>query len=88
MKIKIYYYNQVEICTTETYVKSNGSCACGTYLELGLTWRQAADQCYALGGRLPEIHSEGENVDIINFVVCVNTFHNSLHKHKLSISFV
>ena len=51
------------------YVKADGMCACGFYLENELSWRQAADKCYALGARLPEIYSEKENSDILNLKV-------------------
>ncbi len=34
-----------------------------------LFWRQAADQCYALGARLPEVKSAKENADILSVKV-------------------
>ena len=59
-------------CTSEVYQKSDGSCACGFFLEVGLTWSQAVDQCKAFGARLPEIHTPAENADIYN--IKVNNF--------------
>jgi hypothetical protein len=56
-------------CTTATYKKDNGTCACGFYLKRALTWRQAADQCYSFGARLPEIKSSRENQDIYKLMV-------------------
>jgi hypothetical protein len=56
-------------CTTAVYKKDNGTCACGFFLERGLYWRQAADRCYALGARLPEIKSLRENQDIYALMV-------------------
>jgi hypothetical protein len=44
-------------------------CACGFFLQKGLFWRQAADQCYALGARLPEVKSAKENADILSVKV-------------------
>jgi hypothetical protein len=40
-------------CTTPVYKKSNGQCACGFFLDTGLTWQQARDECHAQGARLP-----------------------------------
>ena len=57
------------LCTTETYVKSNGSCACGFFLENGLTWNEALDRCSTLGAHLPEIRSPQENEDIFKLKV-------------------
>ena len=51
------------------YKKSDGSCACGFYLEQGLTWREAADRCYAQGARLPEIYSAADNKAILKLRV-------------------
>jgi len=51
------------------YQKSDGSCACGFYLETDLTWREAADRCYAQGARLPEIYSAADNEVILNLRV-------------------
>ncbi len=56
-------------CTTNVYQKSDGSCACGFYLETDLSWREAADRCYAQGARLPEIYSAAENDAILNLRV-------------------
>ena len=56
-------------CTTETFIKSDGMCACGFYLENELSWRQAADMCNDLNARLPEIYSEPENTDIFSLKV-------------------
>jgi hypothetical protein len=56
-------------CTTPIYQKQNGSCACGFFLQRGLYWREAADQCYGFGGRLPEVKSEKENKDIYALMV-------------------
>jgi len=56
-------------------------CACGFYLENELSWKQAADKCYALGARLPEIYSETENTDILSLKV----FINNIFLHKLRI---
>jgi hypothetical protein len=53
-------------CTTEIYAKADGKCACAFYLDRGLTWRQAADECYTHGARLPEIYSIEENKSIFN----------------------
>jgi hypothetical protein len=57
-------------CTTRTFKKSDGKCACGFFLEKGLSWRQASDQCRTLGARLPEIKSAQENNDILSVKVC------------------
>ena len=59
----------LESCTTEVYYKSDGSCACGFFLESGLTWFESVDQCTALGARLPEIHTPKENADIFKLKV-------------------
>ena len=60
---------KTEICTTEVYYKSDGSCACGFFLASGLTWSQAVDQCAAFGARLPEIQTPEENADIFKIKV-------------------
>jgi hypothetical protein len=60
-------------CTTRTFKKSDGKCACGFFLEKGLSWRQASDQCRTLGARLPEIKSAQENDDIFSVKVCTRT---------------
>ena len=52
-----------ERCTTETYFKSDGSCACGFYLGY-LPWHEAINECLGKGARLPEITSQQENDDI------------------------
>ena len=65
-----YNLNDLEgLCTTETYVKSDGSCACGFFLELNLTWIEAHDRCTALGAHLPEVKSPQENEDIFKLKV-------------------
>ncbi len=51
------------------FQKSDGSCACGFYLEKGLSWRAAADRCYAQGARLPEIYSAADNDAILKIRV-------------------
>jgi len=51
------------------YQKSDGHCACGFFLETGLTFQTAADTCNSLGARLPEINSTKENNDIISLMV-------------------
>ncbi len=56
-------------CTTETFAKADGRCACAFYLDRGLTWQQAAEQCYTRGARLPEIYSIEENTSIFNLTV-------------------
>jgi hypothetical protein len=43
------------LCTTDSYTKSDGLCACGFFLEIGLTFQIAADTCHSYGARLPEI---------------------------------
>ena len=53
-------------------MKSDGQCACGFYLDDGLTWEQARDQCNAHGGRLPEIYSDAENEAIFEWKVKFN----------------
>ena len=58
-------------CTTEVYKKSDGSCACGFYLDRGLTWREAADACHALGASLPEIFSADDNEAILKLRVTI-----------------
>jgi hypothetical protein len=60
-----------DICTTTTYVKDNGTFACGFYLEKGKTWTEAAAECKLKGGRLPEILSFQENKDIFERMVCL-----------------
>jgi hypothetical protein len=51
------------------YQKSDGTCACGFFLENGLSWEQAVNQCHALGARLPEIYSAEDNKQIFNLKV-------------------
>ena len=65
---KLYPLN-ILVCTTKTYIKSNGQCACGFYRDAGLTWSEAKDWCATKGGRLPEIFSEKENTDLHNLWV-------------------
>jgi hypothetical protein len=67
------------------YKKDNGTCACGFFLERGLYWRQAADRCYALSARLPEIKSVRENTDIYNLMVNLVRAFLSKTKHKKDI---
>jgi hypothetical protein len=67
------------ICTTAVYKKDNGSCACGFYLQRGLYWRQAADRCYALGARLPEVTSARENEDLYSLMVNSNNLYLPLN---------
>jgi hypothetical protein len=40
------------------------------FLEKGLSWRQASDQCRSMGARLPEIKSAQENSDVLSVKVC------------------
>ena len=54
----------LEACTTEVYKKSDGTCACGLFLEGNLSWFDGDDRCSALKARLPEIHTEEENADL------------------------
>jgi hypothetical protein len=56
-------------CTTKSYVKADGSCACGFYLERGLTYKQASDKCKSLGASIPEIKNAQENADIFSIKV-------------------
>ena len=58
-------------CKTKTVKKADGSCACGFAIEDGLMWKAASDKCKSLGGRLPEIRSEQENIDVISLIVSV-----------------
>jgi hypothetical protein len=57
------------MCTTATYQKSDGHCACGFYLEVGLTFQTASASCQSYGARVPEINSTKENNDIITLMV-------------------
>jgi hypothetical protein len=52
------------LCTTDWYTKSDGLCACGFFLEIGLTFQIAADTCHSYGARLPEIKDLKESNDI------------------------
>ena len=54
----------LEACTTEVYKKSDGTCACGLFLEDNHSWFDGVDQCSALNARLPEIYSAEENSDL------------------------
>ena len=67
--IKYNVHNLEGLCTTDTYVKSDGSCACGFYLEQNLTWIEADDRCFSLGAHLPEVKSPHENEDIYKLKV-------------------
>lgn len=42
-------------------------CACGFFLERGLTWQKARDGCRKQNGRLPEINNDQENAAIYQF---------------------
>ncbi len=59
----------IDQCTTDVYKKSDGTCACGFYLEKGLTWTQAKDRCFAQGARLPEIYNADDNDAILKLKV-------------------
>jgi hypothetical protein len=69
-------------CTTANYKKDSGMCACGFFLQKGLVWRQAEDQCYALGARLPEVKSPIENADILSVKVGIAYLHLLIRKCK------
>ena len=56
-------------CTTGTYVKSNGQCACGFFLSGTISWFQAKDQCASQGAQLPEIYSSEDNDNIFQLRV-------------------
>ena len=56
-------------CQTPIYFKANGVCACGFFLEFGLSWIKANDRCKALGARLPVVISAQENQDIARVAV-------------------
>jgi len=56
-------------CTTSNYKKSDGSLACGFFVEDGLTQDVANTTCRDLGARLPEIYSSAENEIITSFLV-------------------
>jgi len=51
------------------YKKSDGTCACGFFLERGLPWQQAVDKCRSFGARLPEIYSAVDNAKIFSLKV-------------------
>ena len=51
------------------YKKSDGTCACGFFLERGLTWQDAVNQCRSFGARLPEIYSAEDNAKIFSLKV-------------------
>ena len=57
------------ICTTPTYFKSDGECACGFFIDQELTWIEAVRECQAYGARLPKITSAKENADIFSLNV-------------------
>ena len=57
------------ICNTTSYVKDNGSFACGFYLGRSKSWSQANTECMLKGARLPEIASAQENKDIFDRMV-------------------
>ncbi len=48
-------------CTTPIYQRSEGNCACGFFLQKGLTWNVANHTCHAEGARLPEVYSAADN---------------------------
>ena len=62
------------LCTTKTFQKSDGNCACGFFLETTVTWRQAIDTCAARGARLPEVKSDQENTDLFTLKVSIHFF--------------
>ncbi len=53
-------------CSTSVYSKSNGSFACGIYLNTNLTFHLADLKCSQLGAQLPEIRNLTENQDILD----------------------
>jgi hypothetical protein len=61
--------NILGICTTPTYFKSDGRCACGFFIEQELTWIEAVRDCQARDARLPKIMSEKDNSDIFSLNV-------------------
>jgi hypothetical protein len=63
-------------CTTKTFQKADGSYYCGFVIKDTLTWYQAEDACNARGGRLPEISSYDENLDILKLKVISNMISN------------
>jgi hypothetical protein len=69
-------------CTTKTYVKADGSCACGFYLERGLTYKQATDKCKSLGAKIPEIKNAQENADIFSIKVISHNIHIQLNLYS------
>ncbi len=67
--LKLRYLLMLGECTTPAYIKSNGDCACGFFIPKNLTWREAADECYSHGARLPETYTAEENKDIFDLKV-------------------
>ena len=66
-QLNVLFY--IDLCTSDTYKKADGSCACGFFLENGLKYKQATEECKSLGGRLPEIKTDQENKNILNVKV-------------------
>jgi len=46
-------------CSTPIYKKGDGFPACGILLERKLNFSEAEEKCKNIGGKLPEIASEG-----------------------------
>jgi hypothetical protein len=56
-------------CSTPTYQKANGDYYCAFAIRDVLNWFQADDACQSKGGRLPEIYTLKENMDILKLKV-------------------
>jgi hypothetical protein len=56
------------------YQKANGDYFCGFIIKDDLTWYQADEKCRSRGGRLPEIYSIYENIDLLQFKVILDLY--------------
>ena len=55
------------VCDNNLYSKSDGSLKCGSFLEHGLTIKQASAQCAQINAIIPELPYQNDN-QIINLL--------------------
>ena len=70
----------LELCETQAYWKSAGTCACGLFLG-DLSWFEGVARCSALGAGLPEVYSDDQN-DVLNTVrpfTCLTNLYVGAH---------
>jgi hypothetical protein len=51
------------------YTKSDGSLACGFFINGNFNWHQAAEECEEHGAKLPVINSDSDNQNILRVKV-------------------